>query len=126
MKEKRARRRFSLFEQVYEFTRQVPRGRVTTYAAIALALGRPRSARVVGFVMSICPYPERIVPCHRVVRSDGSVGGYGFEGSERKASLLLKEGIEISKGGRIDLSKYLFVEFRKPIRSRRMTLSNLT
>ncbi len=99
-------------EKIYELTKQVPKGKVTTYAAIADALNRPRAARVVGFVMSVCPYPASQVPCHRVIRSDGRIGGYGAEGSKKKAQLLSKEGIEI-KNGKVDLSRFLFLEFRR-------------
>jgi len=107
---KKSTRTKELFEYVYELTRQVPKGKVTTYAAIADVLDMPRAARVVGFIMSVCPYPERVVPCHRVIRSDGSLGGYGTEGVQRKRKLLSREGIEI-ENGKIDLSRFLFYDF---------------
>jgi methylated-DNA-protein-cysteine methyltransferase-like protein len=104
-------RRTEIFERVYELARRVPRGKVTTYAALAFAIGRPRGARQIGLIMSVCPYPESDVPCHRVIRSDGYVGGYGLDGSARKARLLSKEGIEVSKDGKVDLSKFLYTDF---------------
>jgi alkylated DNA nucleotide flippase Atl1 len=58
--------------------------------------------------MRQCPNPE--IPCHRVIQSDGSVGGYGYEGVRRKMLLLRGEEIPIKKG-KIDLSRYEFKRF---------------
>lgn len=90
---------------VLKFVSMVPRGKVTTYKELARALGRPRAYRAVGTALSKNPNPLEI-PCHRVVRSDGKIGGHRF-GSERKAELLIEEGIEI-KGGKLELKKYMF------------------
>jgi methylated-DNA-[protein]-cysteine S-methyltransferase len=88
----------------YSILRKVPSGKVTTYGAIAKAVGIPKSARAVGNAMNKNPYsPE--VPCHRVVRSDGKVGGFAF-GTAKKIEMLKKEGVEIADG-RVDLSRYL-------------------
>jgi methylated-DNA-[protein]-cysteine S-methyltransferase len=88
----------------YSILRKVPTGKVTTYGAIAKAVGIPKSARAVGNAMNKNPYsPE--VPCHRVVRSDGKVGGFAF-GTAKKIEMLKKEGVEIADG-RVDLSRYL-------------------
>lgn len=78
--------------------KKIPRGRVTTYRELARVLGRPRAARAVGNAMSKNPWAPR-VPCHRVVRSDGQLGGYGG-GPALKKRLLKKEGV-IIKNGRI-------------------------
>ncbi len=90
-------------ERCYQVLRKVPRGKVTTYGEIARAL-KSKAYRAVGNAMNKNPYsPE--VPCHRVVRSDGSVGGFAH-GTEKKSEMLRKEGIEIIDG-KIDLDKYI-------------------
>lgn len=76
--------------------KKVPKGRVTTYYDIAKALGRPGAVRAVGNALSRNPDLVR-VPCHRVVRSDGTLGGYVL-GEEKKAELLRSEGVEIRRG----------------------------
>lgn len=75
---------------------KIPRGRVTTYSALARALGRPGAARAVGNALNKNPHLGA-VPCHRVVRSDGRVGGYA-RGAKKKAALLRAEGV-IMRGG---------------------------
>lgn len=95
-------------ERVYGFCSRVPRGRVTTYGEIARAIGKPGSSRAVGQVLKRNPNAPR-VPCHRVVKSDGSLGGYGGAGrkkTENKRKMLAREGIEITKG-KVNL-KHLF------------------
>ena len=70
-------------------------------------MGQPRASRAVGSALRANPTPI-VVPCHRVVRKDGSLAGYGgAEGAARKAALLRKEGVAVVKG-RVDLSRYLF------------------
>ncbi len=101
----------NFYELVYKVVRQVPEGKVTTYSAVARYLNNPRGSRAVGWAMRQCPYPNSDVPCHRVIKADGSVGKYGGEGALKKASLLKKEGIQI-KRGKIDLARYLFSNFR--------------
>lgn len=86
------------YREVLDLARLIPRGKVTTYGAIAKALGRPRAQRAVGNALSINPFPI-IIPCHRVVRADLSLGGYsGVLGSDKKESLLRREGVEIRNG----------------------------
>jgi len=71
--------------------RKVPQGRTTTYRALAKQIGRPRAARAVGRVMAANPIPL-IVPCHRVLRSDGGLGGFsGPGGTAAKLRLLEHE-----------------------------------
>jgi O-6-methylguanine DNA methyltransferase len=94
-----------LRSRVLELTSLIPEGRVTTYAELARAAGRPRAWRAVGNLLSRNPRPLRI-PCHRVVRSDGRVGGYSL-GKRRKVELLRKEGVEV-RGGRVDLRRFMF------------------
>lgn len=96
-------------EKVYEVLRQVPKGKVTTYKELARKLGS-KAYRAVGTAMKNNPSaPE--VPCHRVVKSDGKIGGYmgKMTGEEiaKKVVLLRNEGVEVI-GGKVDLSKYLW------------------
>ena len=72
---------------------KIPRGRTKTYKEIAVAIGRPNSSRAVANACAQNPYAPD-VPCHRVVRSDGSLGGYSAEGGiERKRQLLEMESM---------------------------------
>ncbi|MDG4811587.1 MGMT family protein [Hydrogenovibrio sp. 3SP14C1] len=82
----------SFNEQCYALLEQVPAGRVTTYKALAEALGT-RAYQAVGRAMNQNPNPV-VVPCHRVVNQNGDLGGYAF-GIQRKIELLKQEGIEI-------------------------------
>ncbi len=75
----------------------VGQGEVISYGALAARAGRPRAARAVGTTMATNPLPL-IVPCHRVIRSDGSLGEYGAGGPERKAQMLAREGVDMSSG----------------------------
>ena len=97
-------------DAVYECCRRVPEGMVTTYGEIARAIGRPGSSRAVGQSLKRNPYAPR-VPCHRVVRSDGTIGGYS--GSEKvmimkKVSILESEGILVRKNKIEGFEKRLF------------------
>jgi methylated-DNA-[protein]-cysteine S-methyltransferase len=79
--------------EVLKIVKGIPMGSVLTYGELARQLGKPQAARAVGQVLRANPLPV-IIPCHRVVRSDGSVGGYGgILGSERKIALLKHEGV---------------------------------
>ena len=96
----------SFNEKCYALLRKVPRGRVTTYGEIARALGT-RAYRAVGNAMNKNPYmPE--VACHRVVSSDGSLGGYAG-GEKEKIEMLAGEGIHVKDGRIVDFEKKLFV-----------------
>ncbi len=81
--------------RVLEETRKVPRGQVSTYAEIARRIGNPKAVRAVGQALRRNPVPI-VVPCHRVIASDGSLGGYGGEmRSKRKVQLLRLEGVVV-------------------------------
>jgi len=82
--------------------RKIPHGRVATYEDVACALKKPRAARAVGNALNRNIFSN--VPCHRVVRSNGDVGGYAW-GSSDKASMLRREGIKIDNN-HIDLNIY--------------------
>jgi len=75
---------------VYRATLAIPKGETRTYAQIAAAIGRPRAVRAVGNALNRNPFAPD-VPCHRVVRSDGSVGGFA-SGTAKKKRLLRGEG----------------------------------
>lgn len=80
-------------QKVLAIVKKIPRGKVMTYKEIAIKLGNKNLARAVGQVLRRNPYPI-LIPCHRVIRSDGKIGGYSL-GKERKKELLRKEGILI-------------------------------
>ncbi|MBP7765756.1 MAG: MGMT family protein [Deltaproteobacteria bacterium] len=85
--------------EVLQQTCRIPRGKVATYSGLAKRVGHPGAARAVGTVMANNPFPI-IVPCHRVVRADGSVGRFGG-GSAMKKELLEKEGVLFDARGRV-------------------------
>ncbi len=76
-------------ERVFQIVRQIPEGEVLTYKEVARRAGRPRAYRAVGNILNSNHDPA--VPCHRVVRSDGAVGGYN-KGTVAKKKRLQKEG----------------------------------
>ena len=79
--------------KVWEFLKKIPKGTVKTYSEVAKAIGKPLAVRAVANAIAKNPYPIQI-PCHRVIRSDGSLGGYSGEGGvKKKKNLLKKEGI---------------------------------
>ena len=79
--------------KVWAYLRKIPRGSVKTYSQVAMAIGKPLSARAVANAIGKNPFAPRI-PCHRVIRSDGSLGGYSGKGGVKTKKLLLKkEGI---------------------------------
>ena len=78
--------------EVWNQIKKIPQGSVKTYKEIALILNSPRSSRAVANACAKNPYPP-IIPCHRVIRSDGHLGGYsGKGGIKTKQKLLISEG----------------------------------
>ena len=80
-------------EDVYYACRLIPRGSVVTYSEIARAMGKPKAVRAVGNALKRNPSPSYRggkTPCHRVIRSDGSAGGFAF-GTKKKILILEKE-----------------------------------
>jgi O-6-methylguanine DNA methyltransferase len=96
-------------ELVYKITSQIPKGKVSTYKAIAIAIGKPNHQRHVGKALARNPRPITI-PCHRVVKSDGRLGGFSL-GVKRKIELLKSEGIKLDGDKIKDFDKYLFTDF---------------
>ena len=86
----------SFFELVHEVARQIPRGRVTTYGAIAACLGTKLSARMVGWALHGAHDPRNKVPAHRVVNRNGMLSGkHHFGGPDAMQKLLEKELIKV-------------------------------
>ena len=78
-------------KMVWTELKKIPFGEIRTYKEIAVAIGKPKAARAVANACGKNPYPI-IIPCHRVVRSDGTIGGYtGGGGVEKKRQLLRQE-----------------------------------
>ncbi len=93
-------------KMVYKKLLQVPKGQITTYGELAKAVGLKNGQRAIGRIMNKNPYPA-IVPCHRVVNSNGKIGGYAY-GIDVKTNMLTKEGIEIQNGKILDFKKRIF------------------
>ena len=78
---------------VWKEISKIPFGETRTYKDLAIAIGKPNSSRAVANACGKNPYPV-IIPCHRVIRSDGSLGGYSGKGGVKTKKLLLKrEGV---------------------------------
>ena len=79
--------------KVWKYLKKIPKGQVRTYSDVAKAIHKPKSVRAVANAIGKNPYAPKI-PCHRVIRSDGSLGGYsGKGGINTKKKLLKSEGI---------------------------------
>ena len=81
---------------VLEKTSQIPRGQVRTYSWVAKEIGHPKAVRAVGTALATNPIPV-LIPCHRVVRSDGVIGNYGAGGPVAKRRILDAEGVEVRR-----------------------------
>lgn len=86
-------------KSVYRVVSQIPVGRVMTYGAVAAKIGNPRASRAVGTALAENCYQD--VPCHRVVRSDGTIGEYAFGGPKAKRHQLEAEGVLVDGSGRV-------------------------
>jgi methylated-DNA-[protein]-cysteine S-methyltransferase len=93
-------------QQVLRQEFQIPRGKVSTYGRLADRLGHPRAARAVGTALARNPFPI-VIPCHRAIRGDGTLGGFGG-GLKMKRLLLEMEGIGFDRRGRVE-SEYLWL-----------------
>lgn len=92
-------------EKVWALAKRIPKGKVTTYKLVARKLGT-KACRAVGNSLNRNPYaPE--VPCHRVVKSDGSVGGFA-KGTKKKIAMLRKEGVKINNNKIENLKEILY------------------
>ncbi len=81
--------------EVWKELSKIPKGEVRTYKQIAKSIGKPKSSRAVANACAKNPYPI-VIPCHRVIRSDGTIGGYSGQGGVKlKKELLKKEGVRL-------------------------------
>jgi O-6-methylguanine DNA methyltransferase len=82
----------SFKEKVYEVVKKIPKGKVLTYKEVAKKAGSPNASRAVGNILSKNYDPK--IPCHRVIRSDGGMGGYN-RGLNNKIKILRQEGVNM-------------------------------
>lgn len=94
---------YTFQKSVLLFERKIPHGRVSTYGRLAMKIGRPCAARAVGQALARNPFPI-IIPCHRAIRSDGSLGGFSG-GIKLKRKLLELEGIKFNSKGKVIMEK---------------------
>ena len=90
----------TLSQKVYKKLLEVPRGQVTTYRNLAKSVGLKNGQRLIGKIMNQNEFPV-IIPCHRVVMSDGKIGGYAY-GKDIKENMLSDEGLKIKNGKILD------------------------
>jgi methylated-DNA-protein-cysteine methyltransferase related protein len=98
----------NFFERVYQVAKQIPEGKVTSYGAIAKALGAGRSARMVGWAMNAC-HGRDDIPAHRVVNRLGLLTGkHHFAGTNLMQQLLENEGIEVKDNQIINFKQHFW------------------
>ena len=115
-----------LFKYTYDLVRQIPEGRISTYGAVARALGDIRSARAVGRMMNQNPNADDM-PCYKIVYGDGRLGGFGL-GIDDKIRRLKQDNLIVKNGRIIDFEKVFFNNFKtdyplKKIRLEQIELS---
>ena len=93
------------FQDVFEIVRLIPKGRVSSYGAIANALGKSGAARQVGFALNNCPAD---VPAHRVLNRKGVLSGKHYFGEERMKELLESEGLKVENDVLVNFEKYFW------------------
>ena len=104
MRKKFLKKRTTSFqEKVYEVVNKIPRGKVLSYKEVAKLAGRPRAQRAIGNLLNKNLDPTAI-PCYRVIKSDGSMGGHN-KGTKRKIALLKTEGALAKKSTSCNMSK---------------------
>lgn len=98
----------NFFERVYEVVRQIPYGKVTSYGAIAKAIGSSQSSRMVGYAMN-ASHNMKDVPAHRVVNRNGMLTGkHHFEGTNLMQQLLEAEGVKVVDNKIVDFQKHFW------------------
>ena len=80
----------TLKENVFAVTKKIPKGKTMTYKEVAVKVGKPRAFRAVASILATNFDPS--IPCHRVIRSDGGMGGYNRGGVKKKLEILKREG----------------------------------
>jgi methylated-DNA-protein-cysteine methyltransferase related protein len=96
----------NIYDIIYDVVRSVPKGRVTSYGAVAAAIGAKSGARLVGYAMNHCEGVKPKVPAHRVVNRNGMLTGkHHFSPPEKMEQLLIKEGIDVKDDKVVNFSK---------------------
>lgn len=96
----------NIYDVIYDIVRAIPKGRVTSYGAIAAAIGAKSGARLVGYAMNHCACIKPKVPAHRVVNRKGVLTGkHHFETPTKMEDLLKKEGVKVKDDQVIDYEK---------------------
>lgn len=116
----------NLFEYTYSLVRQIPDGMISSYGAVAKALGNKIAARAVGRMMNQNPDADSM-PCYKIVHSDGRIGGFGL-GIDDKIRRLNKVNISVKNGKIVDFEKVFFEDFKtdcplKKLRQEQIQLS---
>jgi methylated-DNA-protein-cysteine methyltransferase-like protein len=96
------------YEKVYEITRQVPKGKVTTYGLIARAIGSAGAARMVGWALNAQKSHLGDIPAHRVVNRKGLLSGSKYFPGNNMAELLQNEGVEVNDKQIVNVDDYLW------------------
>lgn len=99
-----------LYQYTYDLVKQIPDGCVSTYGAVAKALGDIRASRAVGRMMNQNPHPDKM-PCYKIVYSDGRIGGFA-PGKKQKIKRLNHDDIQIEQGKIIDFESLFFNDFK--------------
>ncbi len=95
----------SVFRDFYEVVKKIPAGKVASYGFVSRAAGHKGKARQVGWALHVNPEPG-VIPCHRVVKIDGSLSeGFAFGGINVQELMLIREGVAV-KDGKVDMKKY--------------------
>ncbi len=99
----------SIYNTIYDIVRAIPRGRVSSYGAIANAIGAKGAARMVGYAMNLSHAIQPKVPAHRVVNRNGMLTGkHHFETPTQMEALLIKEGISVVDDQIVDFEKFFW------------------
>ena len=99
----------NFFQQVWEVTKLIPKGRVTSYGAIARYLGATRSSRMVGWALNSSHAMPGFIPAHRVVNRNGMLSGkHHFDGSKVMQQLLESEGIKVEDDCVVEFEKHFW------------------
>jgi methylated-DNA-protein-cysteine methyltransferase-like protein len=107
------------FDRVYKIVAKIPKGKVTTYGAIAEVCGVKSAARTVGWAMNGAK--DSNLPCHRVVNRNGALTGKIHFGDPNLMEELLKsEGVEFDEDGNVEMKKHLWIPKKKKSKSRKM------
>lgn len=96
----------SIYDAIYDVVREVPKGRVTTYGAVAASIGLKSGARMVGYAMNVSFNAMPKVPAHRVVNRNGMLTGkHHFESPDMMEKLLKKEGVKVKDDTVVDFDR---------------------